>query len=81
MQIGKIFYSDFGLFYQVTRGVPGSLTKVATTFDVYIFNALQTGVPLGRTAAASFFQAVVGCITILVANWIVRRVDRESALI
>ena len=81
LSVGRIFSSDFGRFYQVTRGVPGSLTKVATTFDVYIFNALQTGVPLGRTAAASFFQAVVGCITILVANWIVRRVDRESALI
>lgn len=81
LSVGRIFSSDFGLFYQVTRGVPGSLAKVATTFDVYIFNALQTGVPLGRTAAASFFQAVVGCITILIANWIVRRVDRESALI
>ncbi len=49
LSVGRIFSSDFGLFYQVTRGVPGSLTKVATTFDVYIFNALQTGVPLGRT--------------------------------
>lgn len=81
LSVGRIFSSDFGLFYQVTRGVPGSLANVATTFDVYIYNALQSSVPLGRTAAASFFQSVVGCATILIANWIVRRVDRESALI
>lgn len=58
-----------------------SLFKTVTTFDVYIFNMLQTNVPLGRTAAASFFQAVACCVTILTANLIVRKVDSDSALI
>lgn len=82
LNVGRIFSSDFGLFYQIPRGVTNSLYKATMTFDVYIYNMLQTpNTPLGRTAAASFFQAVVGCVTILVANWIVRRVDRESAII
>ena len=52
------------------------------TFDVYIYNMLLTpNVPIGRTAAAGFFQSVIGCITILVANAIVRKVDRQSAII
>jgi ABC-type polysaccharide transport system permease subunit len=41
LNIGKIFYSDFGLFYQVTQGIPNSLYKVASTFDTYIYNALN----------------------------------------
>ena len=38
-------------------------------------------VTIGQTSAASMFQAVVGCITILSANAIVRKFDRSSALI
>lgn len=56
LNVGKIFYSDFGLFYQVTQGIPNSLYKVASTFDTYIYNALQTNVAIGKTAAAGFFQ-------------------------
>ena len=36
---------------------------------------------MGQTTAASLFQSVIGCITILIANAIVRKVDRASALI
>lgn len=81
LSVGRIFSSDFGLFYQIPRGVTNSLYKVVTTFDVYIYNMLQSNVPLGRTAAASFFQAIACCITILVANQIVKKVDSDSALI
>ncbi len=81
LSVGRIFSSDFGLFYQIPRGVTNSLYKAVTTFDVYIFNMLQSNVPLGRTAAASFFQAVACCVTILAANQIVKKVDNDSALI
>lgn len=82
LSVGRIFSSDFGLFYQIPRGTTNSLYNAVTTFDVYIYNALQTpGVPLGRTAAASFFQAIACCITILIANWIVKKIDRENAIL
>ena len=81
LNIGKIFYSDFGLFYQVTQGIPNSLYKVASTFDTYIYNALQTNVAIGKTSAAGFFQSIACCITILLANYIVSRIDNDSAII
>ena len=81
MAIGRVFYSDFGLFYQVTQGIPNSLYKVASTFDTYIYNALQTNVAIGKTAAAGFFQSIACCITILLANYIVSRIDNDSAII
>ena len=81
LNVGKIFYSDFGLFYQVTQRIPLPLYNVASTFDTYIYNAIQTGLPIGRTAAASFFQSISCCITIIIANLIVRKIDPDSAII
>ena len=81
MNVGKIFYSDFGLFWQVTQGIPNSLHKVASTFDTFVYSALQGSTPIGRTAAASMFQSVCCCTTILLANFIVSKVDPDSAII
>ncbi|MCH4191415.1 MAG: ABC transporter permease subunit [Butyrivibrio sp.] len=81
LNVGRIFYSDFGLFYQVTQRVPNSLYETVSTFDTYIYNALQSTSGIGRTAAASFFQSAACCITILIANWIVSKIDSDSAII
>lgn len=81
LNVGRVFYSDFGLFYQVTQGVPNSLSHVASTFDTYIFAALQSNVSIGKTAAAGLFQSVCCCITVLIANFIVSKIDEESAII
>jgi len=79
MKVGSIFYSDFGLFYQVPRD-SNSLYDVVYTLDVYVYKQLRTSTT-GMSAAAAFIQSVAGCITILTANAIVRKIDRESAMI
>jgi putative aldouronate transport system permease protein len=81
LNVGRIFYSDFGLFYQITQGIPGSLYNVASTVDTYVYKALLSSAPVGMTAAVTFFQSVACCITILLANWIVKKIDNESAII
>lgn len=79
MQVGRIFASDFGLFYQVPKN-SNTLFNVTYTTDVYVYNLLKTATT-GMSAAASFIQSAACCITILVANAIVRKIDRESAMI
>ena len=81
LDCGKIFNSDFGLFYQVTGQLPASLYTTASTFDTYIYMAIQSTAPIGQTAAASFFQAICSCATILLANWIVSKIDNENRII
>jgi putative aldouronate transport system permease protein len=81
LSVGRIFYSDFGLFYQIPRGVSSSLYNAVSTLDTYIFSNLQANLPVGMTAAATFFQSVACFITVMLANWIVRKVDNESAII
>ncbi|MBR1710288.1 MAG: sugar ABC transporter permease [Clostridia bacterium] len=81
MAVGKIFNSDFGLFYRTTRN-SNSLTSVFLTLDVYVYNALFNNPRpvFGYISAAGFLQSVLGCITMVIANTIVRHVDSESAL-
>ncbi len=81
LDCGKIFNSDFGLFYQVTGGIPASLYTTVSTFDTYVYQAIQSTAPIGQTAAASFFQAICSCATILLANWIVSKIDNENRII
>ena len=82
MAVGSIFNSDFGLFYQATRGAKMPLTPVVANFDVKIYLMLTSGsVSIGKTSAASVFKSIVGCIMILTANGIVRKVDADSAMI
>ncbi len=79
MNVGRIFYSDFSLFYQVTQN-SGALFNVTNTIDTYVYRAMTTAGGIGRSSAAGAFQSVVGFIFVLGANLIVRRLSKENAL-
>ena len=79
LSAGRIFYSDFGLFFQVPRDSNALYTTVAT-LDVFVYKQL-TGASIGMASAAAMMQSVTACIMTLFVNWIVRRVDPDSAMI
>lgn len=79
MAVGNIFRSDFGLFYQATRN-SGALTSVTMTIDVYVYKALLEQSNVNLSSAAAFLQSVVGCLTIIGANRIVKKIDPEAGL-
>ncbi len=79
LNIGQIFRSDFGLFYQVPMH-QGALYSTTQTIDTYVYYALMENNNLGMSAAASFLQSVVGFVFIMAANTIVRKVDESSAM-
>jgi len=79
LAIGKIFYADFGLFYSVPRD-QGQLYDVTNVLDVYIYNGLKNMSNLGMTAAANFYQSILGFVLVLLSNLIVRKIDKEYAL-
>lgn len=81
LNVGKVFYSDFGLFFQLSQGASGSIFNTTATIDTFVYNAIQSSTPIGMTSAATFFQSVACCITILVANAIVKKIDADSAII
>lgn len=79
LSISKIFYSDFGLFYQVPKN-SGALYPVTQTVDTYVFNALMNQNNIGLSSAAGFLQSIVGFILVIAANALVRKLSKENAM-
>ncbi len=77
--IGRIFYGDFGLFFQLPKN-NGSLFPVTNVIDTYVYRTLINAGDIGMSAAAGLYQAVVGFVLVLASNLIVRRVDAEKSL-
>ena len=79
LQLGSIFRTDFGLFYQVPMD-SSALMNVTNTIDTYVYRGIKSVGTLGMSSAAGLYQSVVGFVLILVMNGIVRRIDKESAI-
>lgn len=79
MNVGRIFYSDFGLFYQVTQN-SNSLFDVSYTMDVYVYSMMKSGTT-GMASASALIQSAVGCIMVLVTNAVVKKIDPDSSMI
>ena len=79
MSIGRIFYSDFGLFYQVPQN-SGSLYSVTNTIDTYVYRALMASGGIGRSSAAGLLQSVVGFTLVMISNAVVRKISKENAI-
>ncbi len=79
MSVGRLFASDFGLFYQVPMN-SGALFNVTQTIDTYVYRGLMNYGNIGMSSAAGLFQSVVGFALVVGANWIVRKIEADSAL-
>lgn len=79
LNISKMFYSDFGLFFQVPKN-SGILYPVTQTIDTYVYTALMQQNNPGMSGAAGFIQAIVGCVLVVAANALIRKIDRDSAI-
>ena len=79
MNIGRIFYSDFGLFYQIPLN-SGTLYPTTQTIDTYVYRALMQQNQIGMSAAAGLYQSIVGFILVLAANTIVRKLSPDDAM-
>ncbi len=79
LAVGRIFGSDFDMFYTLPNGA-ATVRDVTQTLDVFVYSMLRSGVPLGYPAAAAFTQSIVGFVLILVTNFIVRKTRPELAL-
>lgn len=79
LAVGRIFYSDFGLFYQVPQN-QGALFSVTNTIDTYVYRGLLELGDMSMASAAGLYQSVIGFILILSANWAIRKIDPESAM-
>lgn len=78
LAFGNIFRGDFGLFYIIPRDI-GLLYPATDIIDTYVYRGLRIG-NLGITAAIGLFQSVVGFFMVVTMNWLVRKIEPDSAL-
>ena len=79
LNIGRIFYADFGLFYQIPMN-SGALNSVTQVLDTYVYRGLLELGDVGMSAAAGFYQSVVGFFMVIASNLVVRKLSAEDAL-
>lgn len=77
MDIGRIFRSDFGLFYQFTKHSE-ALLPVTDVIDTFVYRSLINLGDPGMAAAAGLYQSVVALLLVVLSNKLVTKFDRES---
>ena len=80
LSIGRIFYSDFGLFYQTVKS-SALLQPVTDVIDTYVFRLLINNSDIGVSAAAGLYQSVLCFVTITICNKLVKKCGAGLCLV
>lgn len=79
LNVGKLFNSDFGLFYKVPRNI-GTLYPVTQTIDTYVYRTMAVLGNIGMSSAVAFLQSVIGLALVLLSNYVVGKIDEEQKI-
>lgn len=79
MDIGKMFYGDFGMVYALVKD-SGQLLPKVDIIDTYVFRMLRvTGDP-SLSMAVGLYQSLVGFVLVFTSNFIVKKRYPDGAL-
>ncbi len=79
LSIGRIFNADFGLFFFVPRDT-AQLYSTTDVIDTFVYRSLVKLGDISMAAAAGFYQSFVGFVLVVIANWVVRKINRDYSL-
>ena len=79
MDVGKMFYGDFGMVYALVKD-SGQLLPKVDIIDTYVFRMLRvTGDP-SLSMAVGMYQSLVGFVLVFTTNYIVKKSYPDGAL-
>ncbi|XEC93982.1 ABC transporter permease [Paenibacillus tarimensis] len=79
LQLGNIFYGNFGMIYAIV-GTNPLLYPTTDVIDTFVYRALMQLGDMGMASAVGFYQSFVGFILVLIANYVTKKVNAESAI-
>lgn len=79
LDVGKIFYGDFGMIYTLVGDNPVLLDKT-DVIDTFVYRALRTSGRMGYAAAVGLFQSVLGFVIVIAANWGAKKINPDYGL-
>lgn len=77
--LGGILRGSFDLFYNLI-GTNSILYHSTDIIDTYVYRSLIGSFNFSSSAAVGLYQSVFGLILVLAVNWIVRKIEPDSAL-
>ncbi|WP_054026105.1 ABC transporter permease [Bacillus sp. FJAT-28004] len=79
LAVGRIFYGDFAMIYGIV-GDNAALFQTTDVIDTFSYRALRQLGDFGMSSSVALYQSFMGVIAIVLFNWIIRKVDKDSAL-
>ncbi len=79
LALGNVFRGNFDMFYNLV-GSNGLLYDTTDVIDTFTFRALIQSNDFGMSAAAALYQSVLCFITIVLANFAVKKYDKDYSL-
>ena len=79
LALGNVFRGDFGMFYQLV-GSNQLLLQSSDVIDTFVYRSLITTPNIGMSAAAGLYQSVLCFVTIIVANFVVKKFAPDYSL-
>ena len=78
--IGGILKGNFGLFYNTVGANNVSLYESTDIIETFVWRALMTNINFPLGSAAGLYQSFFGMVLVLVANFVVKRIEPDDAL-
>jgi putative aldouronate transport system permease protein len=75
--IGRIFFSDFGLHYQVPLQ-SGTLLPAVDVINYFTYRALMQVRDYGMGTAIGLYQSVIGLVLVLATNRLARKISNDE---
>jgi putative aldouronate transport system permease protein len=79
LAVGQIFRGDFGMFYQIT-GRSQLLIEATDIIDTFVYRSMVNSPNMGMAAAAGLYQSVLCFITVVLANFAVKKIEPDYTL-
>lgn len=79
LAVGKIFAGNFGLIYSIV-GNNGMLFPTTDVLDTYVYRGLIFDGTISQSTAVGLYQSVMGVITVLLCNKLVKKYDNSYGL-
>ena len=79
LSLGQVFRGDFGMFYQIVKNNQ-ILLGTSDIIDTFVYRSLISSPDIGMSAAAGLYQSILCFITIMVADFAVKKIDPDYAL-
>ncbi|GAK52524.1 binding-protein-dependent transport system inner membrane component [Candidatus Moduliflexus flocculans] len=78
--LGAIMRGNFELFFNLVGASNSLLYESTDIIETFVFRSLMTNFNFSMGSAVSLYQSFFGLITVLTANWLVKKIDPEYGL-